>query len=136
MKKINSILMLALLMIAAMSFTACGGSDDNDGSGGGRDNSVLGTWVMDNAAYRFSCGWQFNADGTCAFGEWDYKGEPRFPSSGEALWSTSGNTLHISAGPESASFTYTVTDNGKTLVLVANSQGDDYSEMAGTYTKQ
>ena len=135
-EKINSILMLALLMIAAMSFTACGGSDDNDGSGGGRDNSVLGTWVMDNAAYRFSCGWQFNADGTCAFGEWDYKGTPRFPSSGGVSWTTSGNTLRISAGPESASFTYTVTDNGKTLVLVAQSKGDNYSEMEGTYTKQ
>ena len=132
-KKIYLMLTLAVFGFMGLVFTSCGNDSDE---GNGRDNSVIGTWVMDNASYRFSCGWKFNADGTCAFGEWDYKGTPRFPSSGEALWSTSGNTLHISAGPESASFTYSVTNGGKTLVLTATSKGDDYSEMEGTYTKR
>lgn len=135
MKK-NLIMMLTLLVFGftGLVFTACGSDDDN--GGGGRDGSVVGTWIMDNATHKFSCGWKFNADGTCSFGEWSYKGTPRFPSSGGVTWSTSGNTLRISADPESASFTYTVSNGGKTLILVATSAGDDYSEMAGTYTKQ
>lgn len=129
-----SVYLLSVLLLTALcvGLTACGG-DDN---GGGRDEKVVGTWIMDNATYNFSCGWQFNADGTCSFGEWSYKGTPRFPDANGVTWSTSGNTLRISAGPESASFTYSVSNDGKTLVLTATSSGDDYGEMAGTYTKR
>lgn len=102
--------------------------------GGGQD--IVGIWIMDDEVnHRYSCGWKFNSDGKCVFGEWEYKGTPRFRDDFGIPWSVSGNILYISAGSESASFTYTITDGGNTLVLVATSTGDDYSEMAGTYKR-
>lgn len=102
--------------------------------GGGQD--IVGIWIMDDEVnHRYSCGWKFNSDGKCVFGEWEYKGTPRFSDDFGIPWSVSGNILYISAGSESASFTYTITDGGNTLVLVATSTGDDYSEMAGTYKR-
>lgn len=108
--------------------------DQGGGQGGGQD--LVGIWIMDDEVnHRYSCGWKFNSDGKCVFGEWEYKGTPRFRDDRGIPWSVSGNILYISAGSESASFTYTITDGGNTLVLVATSTGDDYSEMAGTYKR-
>jgi hypothetical protein len=108
--------------------------DQGGGQGGGQD--IVGIWIMDDEVnHRYSCGWKFNSDGKCVFGEWEYKGTPRFRDDFGIPWSVSGNILYISAGSESASFTYTITDGGNTLVLVATSTGDDYSEMAGTYKR-
>lgn len=114
--------------------------DQGGGQGGdqGGDQDLVGIWIMDDEVnHRYSCGWKFNSDGKCVFGEWMYKGTPRFREDDLGLpsWSVSGNILYISAGSESASFTYTITDGGNTLVLVATSTGDDYSEMAGTYKR-
>jgi len=107
----------------------------NSGGQGG-DQDLVGIWIMDDEVnHRYSCGWKFNSDGKCVFGEWEYKGTPRFRDDRGIPWSVSGNILYISAGSESASFTYTITDGGNTLVLVATSTGDDYSEMAGTYKR-
>lgn len=107
----------------------------NSGDQGG-DQDLVGIWIMDDEVnHRYSCGWKFNSDGKCVFGEWEYKGTPRFRDDFGIPWSVSGNILYISAGSESASFTYTITDGGNTLVLVATSTGDDYSEMAGTYKR-
>ena len=108
--------------------------DQGGDQGGGQD--IVGIWIMDDEVnHRYSCGWKFNSDGKCVFGEWQYKGTPRFRDEFGIPWSVSGNILYISAGSESASFTYTITDGGNTLVLVATSTGDDYSEMAGTYKR-
>lgn len=108
--------------------------DQGGDQGGGQD--IVGIWIMDDEVnHRYSCGWKFNSDGKCVFGEWEYKGTPRFRDDFGIPWSVSGNILYISAGSESASFTYTITDGGNTLVLVATSTGDDYSEMAGTYKR-
>lgn len=110
------------------------GGDQGGGQGG--DQDIVGIWIMDDEVnHRYSCGWKFNSDGKCVFGEWEYKGTPRFSDDFGIPWSVSGNILYISAGSESASFTYTITDGGNTLVLVATSTGDDYSEMAGTYKR-
>ena len=110
------------------------GGDQGGDQGGGQD--IVGIWIMDDEVnHRYSCGWKFNSDGKCVFGEWEYKGTPRFRDDRGIPWSVSGNILYISAGSESASFTYTITDGGNTLVLVATSTGDDYSEMAGTYKR-
>jgi hypothetical protein len=108
--------------------------DQGGDQGGGQD--IVGIWIMDDEVnHRYSCGWKFNSDGKCVFGECEYKGTPRFRDDFGIPWSVSGNILYISAGSESASFTYTITDGGNTLVLVATSTGDDYSEMAGTYKR-
>ena len=110
----------------------------DQGGGQGGDQDIVGIRIMDDEVnHRYSCGWKFNSDGKCVFGEWEYKGTPRFREDDLGLpsWSVSGNILYISAGSESASFTYTITDGGNTLVLVATSTGDDYSEMAGTYKR-
>ena len=112
--------------------------DQGGGQGGGQggDQDIVGIWIMDDEVnHRYSCGWKFNSDGKCVFGEWEYKGTPSFKDDFGIPWSVSGNILYISAGSESASFTYTITDGGNTLVLVATSTGDDYSEMAGTYKR-
>ena len=112
--------------------------DQGGGQGGdqGGDQDLVGIWIMDDEVnHRYSCGWKFNSDGKCVFGEWEYKGTPSFKDDFGIPWSVSGNILYISAGSESASFTYTITDGGNTLVLVATSTGDDYSEMAGTYKR-
>ena len=114
-------------------FREVSNSGDQGGDQGG-DQDLVGIWIMDDEVnHRYSCGWKFNSDGKCVFGEWEYKGTPRFRDDFGIPWSVSGNILYISAGSESASFTYTITDGGNTLVLVATSTGDDYSEMAGTY---
>ena len=118
-------------------FREVSNSGDQGGDQGG-DQDLVGIWIMDDEVnHRYSCGWKFNSDGKCVFGEWMYKGTPRFREDDLGLpsWSVSGNILYISAGSESASFTYTITDGGNTLVLVATSTGDDYSEMAGTYKR-
>lgn len=113
-----------------------GGQGGDQGGGQGGDQDLVGIWIMDDEVnHRYSCGWKFNSDGKCVFGEWEYKGTPRFRDDRGIPWSVSGNILYISAGSESASFTYTITDGGNTLVLVATSTGDDYSEMAGTYKR-
>lgn len=116
-------------------FREVSNSGDQGGDQGG-DQDIVGIWIMDDEVnHRYSCGWKFNSDGKCVFGEWEYKGTPRFRDDFGIPWSVSGNILYISAGSESASFTYTITDGGNTLVLVATSTGDDYSEMAGTYKR-
>ena len=116
-------------------FREVSNSGDQGGDQGG-DQDIVGIWIMDDEVnHRYSCGWKFNSDGKCVFGEWMYKGTPRFRDDFGIPWSVSGNILYISAGSESASFTYTITDGGNTLVLVATSTGDDYSEMAGTYKR-
>lgn len=116
-------------------FREVSNSGDQGGDQGG-DQDLVGIWIMDDEVnHRYSCGWKFNSDGKCVFGEWEYKGTPRFRDDRGIPWSVSGNILYISAGSESASFTYTITDGGNTLVLVATSTGDDYSEMAGTYKR-
>jgi hypothetical protein len=116
-------------------FREVSNSGDQGGDQGGGQN-IVGIWIMDDEVnHRYSCGWKFNSDGKCVFGEWEYKGTPRFRDDFGIPWSVSGNILYISAGSESASFTYTITDGGNTLVLVATSTGDDYSEMAGTYKR-
>lgn len=116
-------------------FREVSNSGDQGGDQGG-DQDIVGIWIMDDEVnHLYSCGWKFNSDGKCVFGEWEYKGTPRFRDDFGIPWSVSGNILYISAGSESASFTYTITDGGNTLVLVATSTGDDYSEMAGTYKR-
>ena len=116
-------------------FREVSNSGDQGGDQGG-DQDLVGIWIMDDEVnHRYSCGWKFNSDGKCVFGEWEYKGTPSFKDDFGIPWSVSGNILYISAGSESASFTYTITDGGNTLVLVATSTGDDYSEMAGTYKR-
>lgn len=128
--------MMSLLVCGMMGLglVSCS-SDDDWGGDGDIDVRVVGTWIMNDINGHYSCGWKFNSDGTCAFGEWDYGGTPKFPSSDYVSWYTSGSTLYISAGPESARFTYNVSSDGTVLTLVATSSGDDYSEMAGVFTK-
>lgn len=45
MKKIYSILMLAMMAVAALSFTACGNDDVDDANDGG---NIVGTWKYDD----------------------------------------------------------------------------------------
>lgn len=51
MKKISSILMLAMMMIAALSFTACGDDDDTNNSGGGENPTTQQALKVDGKSY-------------------------------------------------------------------------------------
>jgi len=46
MKKYYSVLAMLAMMVAALSFTACGGDDDDDNTDNSGGN-VVGTWVAD-----------------------------------------------------------------------------------------
>ena len=49
MKKLYSTIMMLAMMVAALSFTACGGDDDVDNGGG--DVSIVGEWECTNMVY-------------------------------------------------------------------------------------
>ena len=49
MKQIYSTILMLALMVAALSFTACGGDDDEDESGD--SNSIVGVWECTSMDY-------------------------------------------------------------------------------------
>lgn len=50
MRKIYSLMMMLAMMVAALSFTACGGGDDEDGVG--TSSELVGTWdIVSNVQY-------------------------------------------------------------------------------------
>ena len=58
MKRLSSILMLAMVMVAALSFTSCGGSDDDEiggsSQGGGSDLSSQQTLTIDGQKFYYN----------------------------------------------------------------------------------
>ena len=51
MKKYNLVLFMLAMIVAALSFTACGGSDDDEIDGGG-SSELVGTWdIVSNVQY-------------------------------------------------------------------------------------
>lgn len=58
MKRLSSILMLAMVIVAALSFTSCGGSDDDEiggsSQGGGSDLSSQQTLTIDGQKFYYN----------------------------------------------------------------------------------
>ena len=114
MKKIYSTVMMLAMMVAALSFTACGGDDEVDNGGG--EASIVGVWECTyfdfdsdlpgmNADSNMQIGdrIRFKSDGTY---EANYKnGETETGS-----WSLKGNTLTVAADVDiSIPFDYKIT---------------------------
>lgn len=56
MKQIYSTLMMLALMVAALSFTACGGDDDEEG--GESSSALVGTWDAVSSRFYDDEGWE------------------------------------------------------------------------------
>ena len=100
MKKFNSTIAMLAMMVAALSFTACGGDDDEVDTGGG-EASIVGVWectYFDFDRIRFESSGRYQAN---------YK-------SGDietGRWTLKGNTLTVAADVEDISipFDYKIT---------------------------
>ena len=58
MKKIYSTIMVLAMMVAALSFTACGGDDDEVDNGGGNSSALVGTWDAVSSRFYNDEGWE------------------------------------------------------------------------------
>jgi hypothetical protein len=90
MKKLYSTIMMFAMMVAALSFTACGGDDDdNEGS----DVAIVGVWEVTSCTAQSD----FDVEGGIAVGDRIYfnaDGTYR-DSEDTGRWSKSGNTITI-----------------------------------------
>ena len=114
MKKQYSTMMLLAMMVAALSFTACGGDDDVDN--GKVDSTIVGEWectyldfdkdypgLHADAHLNIGDRVRFKSDGTYYASYSDGESET-------GRWSLNGNTLTIAADVEiSIPFEYNVT---------------------------
>ena len=115
MKKVYSTITMLSMMVAALSFTACGGDDDDVDNGGG-DVSIVGVWEC--TYFDFDSDYPgINADSNMQIGD-----RIRFKSDGTyeanykngeketGRWSLKGNTLTIAADVDiSIPFDYKIT---------------------------
>ena len=115
MKKVYSTIMMLTMIVAALSFTACGGDDDDVDNGGG-EASIVGVWEctyfeldsdypepFDNAGMQIGDRVRFKSDGTY---ETDYVSG--YNETGR--WSLKGNTLTVAVNAEpSIPFDYKIT---------------------------
>jgi len=115
MKKIYSTVMMLAMMVAALSFTACGSDDDDVDNGG--DASIVGVWectgidvdaqyseMIDDSSLHIGERVNFKSDGTYSTNE------------DRGTWSQKGNKLiingEVSLGESSSTavpFEYTIT---------------------------
>lgn len=115
MKKFNSTIVMLSMMVAALSFTACGGDDDEVDNGGG-EASIVGMWEctyfdfdsdypeqFDNVGMQIGDRVRFKSDGTY---ETDYVSG--YNETGR--WFLKGNTLTVAVNAEpSIPFDYKIT---------------------------
>ena len=134
MKKVYSTIMMLAMMVAALSFTACGGDDDDEIEG---EASIVGVWKCVSADYgeweaylkdntRVGDLIYFNSDHT-------YRAVGNNNDSG--TWSLNGNTLKIdSYDSYSIPMTYTVsqlTSNSLTITF-----SEDYITVKISYKRE
>ena len=115
MRKIYSTVLMLAMMVAALSFTACGG-DDDEVDNGKVEASIVGVWectyfnfdtdypeMFDNSGMQIGDRVRFYSDGTY---ETDYKSGHN--ESGR--WSLNGNILTVAANADlSIPFDYKIT---------------------------
>lgn len=97
---------LLALVLAVPGLTSCNIIDDNEiggdtGGGGGITIGVnadlLGVWYQTNyhSAFTDVYGFEFVADGTCYFNEWDTRDNETPRDGGKLSWSISGDVISI-----------------------------------------
>ena len=64
MKKLYSTILMFAMMVAALSFTACGGDDDEIDTGGGDSSVLVGTWDAVSSRFYNDDGWEEIEDET------------------------------------------------------------------------
>ena len=116
-----------MIMVAMLSvgFASCGSDDDNKG---GSNSPLVGTWY--NVSGSYTTAWKFNSDGTCYVSNWSGENE-EWDYDDQGRWTTSGNTLSTTFDDEVEQYTYTISNDGKTLTLTRTNRGS-----SRTYTKQ
>ena len=115
MRKIYSTVLMLAMMVAVLSFTACGG-DDDEVDNGKVEASIVGVWectyfdfdtdypeMFDNSGMQIGDRVRFYSDGTY---ETDYKSG----HNETGRWSLKGNTLTVAVNAEpSIPFDYKIT---------------------------
>ncbi len=116
MKKLYSTVMMLAMMVAALSFTACGGDDDEVDNGGG-EASIVGVWEctyfdfdsdypeqFDNAGMQIGDRIRFESSGR-------YQANYKSGDIETGRWTLKGNTLTVAADVEDISipFDYKIT---------------------------
>ncbi len=113
--------LLALLIIPtlALTFTACGGDDDNDDPE--PSNSLVGYWLRHSS--NVYDGFYFASDGS----GWEFEYVPSYgePPYGWSLsWKQSGSTLRVQEGGSTDIYTVTLLDEEN---LILKMDGNTYS---------
>lgn len=91
---------LALIIMCAFTFSACGGDDDDNNGGSSNTTSLVGTWRMDFGTNSYVL-LTLNQDGTGRYREYDHdywQHDDSFTytySNGVVLVTTNGNTKKI-----------------------------------------
>ena len=115
MRKIYSTVLMLAMMVAVLSFTACGG-DDDEVDNGKVEASIVGVWectyfdydtdypeMFDNSGMQIGDRVRFKSDGTY---ETDYKSG----HNETGRWSLNGNTLTVAENADiSIPFDYKIT---------------------------
>lgn len=126
MKQIK-FLSILMLVLVGLSFTACSSSDDDE-NGSTEDASLLvGIWVQDRG--KFYTGIKIESNGGLYYNEWSTNEEPWFGTRAGKWYLEGGKLIGIDPAGETFEFTYSISEDGKTLIL---SGGKSYN---GTYKK-
>ena len=124
MKKLYSTIMMLAMMVAELSFTACG-DDDDDEVGGSHPSFLVGTW-----SFVYAEGWGMETDDEDVGGEYT-----QFKSNGKYInvqddegdiyisqgnWSVKGNEIIMkeTQGDLKGTYTYTMIDRTQTTITV------------------
>lgn len=132
MKKFQfSVFAMIIMAFVCVGFASCSSDDDN----GGGDSALVGKWYsFHSSSIDYIEAWQFNSNGSCKYGEWSNGRTEEWGDDASGRWSTSENTLIITwsdeEGEDVEKYTYTISDDGKTLTLTnANGRITIYSKQ-------
>ena len=108
MKKFYSTIAMLAMMVAALSFTACGSDDDEIDNGGDSNASIVGTWEL--ISFDVVKGSNYLDDGLNTGDRIIFKSDGTYYSTDgdRGIWKLNGNTLTISDDENLFSIDYQV----------------------------
>lgn len=108
MKKFYSTIAMLAMMVAALSFTACGSDDDEIDNGGDSNASIVGTWEL--ISFDVVKGSNYLDDGLNTGDRITFKSDGTYYSTDgdRGIWKLNGNTLTISDDENLFSIDYQV----------------------------
>lgn len=125
---------LALMIMCAMTFTACGSDDDGDGGGGSTGGSYVGEWVYvqssgDDAYYVEVLKLNSNGTGTDT---WYYLSEDEsIYEDSNFTYSVSGNQITVKTpeGTLTGNYSMGTYDDSQYLAITLNGSTTTYMKM-------